>query len=177
MERTMTKEEIIYLANNLYEEAFGANSYWNLLQQIQDQLGNYYDEINVSPCFYNLIHNALLKTMLMEIAKLYDAKGISLQNLLDAINPKCAEQDIALVLSEMPIKHQVTEYDHIHFRQDVENYIAICDSLNKEHSYPIVELSYQEYFDYLTKQIRTINKSIANLREQRNKLLAHNGVE
>jgi hypothetical protein len=174
---TMNKENIIHLANNLYEETFWANSYWNLLQQIQDQLGNYYEEINVSPCFYNLIHNALLKGMLMEIAKLYDTNGLSLHGLLDEINPERADQDVIRVLNEIPIRHQVTEYDCVHFIQEVEQYWAICDSLNKEHSYPIVELSYQAYFNYLTKQICTINKSIVNLREQRNKLLAHNGVE
>ena len=68
-------QEILHLATNLYEESFWANSYWHLLQQIHDQLGVYYEEIDVSPSFYNLVHNALVKSMLMDLAKLYDADG------------------------------------------------------------------------------------------------------
>ena len=171
----LNRDEVVHLATNLYEEAFWANSYWNLLQQIHNQVGTYYEEIDVSPCFYNLVHNALVKSMLMELAKLYDADGISLQNLLTAINP--SNNDIYKLMSEEPIKHSVSDFDSWCFKHDIDKHYEICDLLKLNRTYPIVEMSYKQYYEYLSKQLCAVKKSRKNLREQRNNALAHNGED
>jgi hypothetical protein len=173
--RLLTKDDLVHLATNLYEEAFWANSYWNLLQQIHNQIGNYYEEIDISPCFYNLIHNALVKSMLMELAKLYDTDGISLQDLLTAIKP--SDNDIHPLINTSPIKHCVSDFDAWYFKNDINKHHEICDLLKRDRTYPVVELGYKEYYEYLLKQLCAIKKSRKKLREQRNNALAHNGED
>lgn len=173
--RLLTKDDLVHLATNLYEEAFWANSYWNLLQQIHNQIGNYYEEIDISPCFYNLIHNALVKSMLMELAKLYDTDGISLQDLLTAIKP--SDNDIHPLINTSPIKHRVSDFDAWYFKNDINKHHEICDLLKRDRTYPVVELGYKEYYEYLLKQLCAVKKSRKKLREQRNNALAHNGED
>ena len=168
-----SREEILHLATNLYEESFWANSYWHLLQQIHDQLGVYYEEIDVSPSFYNLVHNALVRSMLMDLAKLYDADGISLQDLLTAINP--SNNDIAILMSKTSIKHCVSDFDECLFKNDIDKHHKVCDLLKHNRTYPIVEMNYEQYYDYLKKQFCAVKKSREKLRQQRNNALAHNG--
>ena len=171
----LNRDEVVHLATNLYEEAFWANSYWNLLQQIHNQVGTYYEEIDVSPCFYNLVHNALVKSMLMELAKLYDTNGISLQDLLTAIKP--SDNDMFNLINASTIKHRVNDYDAWYFKNDIDKYHEICDLLKQDRTYPIVDMSYEEYYEYLLKQLCAVKKSRNKLREQRNNALAHNGED
>ena len=147
----LNRDEVLHLATNLYEEAFWANSYWNLLQQIHNQVGTYYEEIDVSPCFYNLVHNALVKSMLMELAKLYDTNGISLQDLLTAIKP--SDNDMFNLINASTIKHRVNDYDAWYFKNDIDKYHEICDLLKQDRTYPIVDMSYEKYYEYLLKQL------------------------
>ena len=112
----LNRDEVVHLATNLYEEAFWANSYWKLLQQIHNQVGTYYEEINVSPCFYNIVYNALVKSMLMELAKLYDTDGISLYDLLTAIKP--SDNDMFNLINDSPIKHRVSDFDSWYFKNE-----------------------------------------------------------
>ena len=169
----LNRDEVVHLATNLYEEVFWANSYWKLLQQIHNQVGTYYEEINVSPCFYNLVHNALVKSMLMELAKIYDTNGISLQDLLTAIKP--SDNDMFNLINDSPIKHRVSDYDKWYFKKDIDKYHEICDLLKQDRTYPIVEMSYNQYYEYLSKQLCAVKKSRDKLRVQRNNALAHNG--
>ena len=169
----LNRDEVVHLATSLYEEAFWANSYWNLLQQIHNQVGTYYEEINVSPCFYNLVHNALVKSMLMELAKLYDTDGISLHDLLTAIKP--SDNDMFNLINDSPIKHRVSDYDAWYFKNDIDKYHEICDLLKRDRTYPIVNMGYEQYYEYLVQQLCAVKKSRNKLREQRNNALAHNG--
>lgn len=174
----MNKEKLTHLASNLYEQAFWANSYWNLIKQIHEKLGDYYEEINVSPCFYNLTYKALLNAMLMEISKLYDSgNGISLDDLLSSINPDNKQSEFASLVGNTKIKHQVTRFDSCFFEDRVKSYKKVCDFLTVEAPYPVVELNYIDYFDYLKKQFCAVSKSRDKLRKQRNNLLAHNGKD
>lgn len=174
-ENIMEKEKIIHLATNLYEEAFCANSYWLLIQQIQKNTKTYNNEMSVSPCFYNLIYNSLIKSMLMELSKLYDSNGISLTNLLDEINPNKAQNAVMVTICDNTITHVVCEFDKWYFKNEVDKLNRMCESLNLKSRYPTVEMKYSDYYEYLKKQFKSISKSNDKLREQRNNFLAHNG--
>jgi hypothetical protein len=111
----------------------------------------------------------------MELAKLYDTDGISLQDLLTAIKP--SDNDIHPLINTSPIKHRVSDFDAWYFKNDINKHHEICDLLKRDRTYPVVELGYKEYYEYLLKQLCAVKKSRKKLREQRNNALAHNGED
>ena len=68
----MNKDELLKLAEELFREAFDANSYFLIMQQYGKHSHKYKAEMNVSPAFYNIVFNALQIACFMELAKLYD---------------------------------------------------------------------------------------------------------
>ena len=80
----MTKEEILHLANKLFDEAVAAKSYWLILQQFEKNTTDYHDEVNCSPAFYNIVFQALSQSLFMNLSKLYDwnKNSLTLRTLL-----------------------------------------------------------------------------------------------
>lgn len=175
----MNKDELLLLVENLYEETFEANSYWKILQLINESQEKYNDEVNVSPSFYHICYSALLRALLMTLAKLYDEDGISLRNILTAINPSNMEKNVFDILSANKINHQVSCFDTWQFKKEVETHILFKKTYKLKHvqEYPIVELDYNDYYEYLKKQFDSCSKIIKCLRQQRNNFYAHNGKD
>ena len=62
----MDKEKLIKLAENLHQSAFDAKSYYTIMIQYKEEGKKYNNEINVSPAFYRVVYDALLKACFME---------------------------------------------------------------------------------------------------------------
>ena len=69
------KDELLKLAEELFREAFDANSYFLIMQQYGKHSKKYKAEMDLSPAFYNIVYNALQVACFMELAKLYDKTG------------------------------------------------------------------------------------------------------
>ena len=88
------KEELIQYAEFCHERAMRANQFWLTIQQFQTfyHADTYQKEIDVSPCFYTVVFNALNNSLILELAKLYDeiTKSIQLKGLLQKIRESIA---------------------------------------------------------------------------------------
>ena len=84
-----SKEMLIQYAKFCHDKAMQANQYWLTIQQFQTfyQEGLYQNEIKVSPCFYTIVLMALNNSLILELAKLYDAdtKSLRLRDLMNKI--------------------------------------------------------------------------------------------
>ena len=75
MSNKVIKDELLKLAEELFREAFDANSYFLIMQQYGKHSKKYKAEMDLSPAFYNIVYNALQVACFMELAKLYDKTG------------------------------------------------------------------------------------------------------
>lgn len=51
----MDKEQLTKLVEELYQEAFGTNAYFLIMQQYREIQKEYLDEMGLSPAFYSVI--------------------------------------------------------------------------------------------------------------------------
>ena len=88
----MDKETLIRIAEELHQGAFDAKAYYLIMQQYRKNQRNYAEEMKVSPAFYHIVYDALMKACFMEIAKLYDSSNgvVSIGTLL----AKCEENTL-----------------------------------------------------------------------------------
>lgn len=68
----MTKDEILKMTEELYQEAFDANSYYLIMKQYGSNYKEYESASRLSPAFYQIVFNALQNACFMELAKLYE---------------------------------------------------------------------------------------------------------
>lgn len=78
----MEKENLIKLAEHLYQSALDANAYYAIMMQYRELRKKYEDEMKISPAFYQVVYGTLQKACFMEVAKLYDATDVSMKQLL-----------------------------------------------------------------------------------------------
>lgn len=64
----MDKEQLIKLAEELYQEAFDANAYFLIMQKYREMQKEYLAEMKLSPAFYSVIYGALQKACFIELA-------------------------------------------------------------------------------------------------------------
>lgn len=98
----MEKDDIINLAQGLYQQAFDANCIFSMICQYKDAEKNYKDVLGYFPAFYSITYNSMLKACFMELAKLYDNTLTSIGGLLRV----CAED-----VSVFPKYHKTIEYE------------------------------------------------------------------
>ncbi|MGQ7230531.1 AbiU2 domain-containing protein [Bacillus cereus group sp. Bce029] len=87
----MTEEQIqgqlLELADEIYQQSFEANTFYEIMMQIEREQVEYFDEIKVSAAFYSYIYNSLVVSTFAVVSKLYDKTtnkdGISVKKLLD----------------------------------------------------------------------------------------------
>ncbi|RXZ04346.1 hypothetical protein DD583_30695, partial [Klebsiella pneumoniae] len=83
----MTEEQLLELAEEIYQQSFEANTFYEIMMQIEREQVEYFDEIRVSSAFYSYIYNSLVVSTFAVVSKLYDKTKhrnvISVKKLLD----------------------------------------------------------------------------------------------
>ena len=186
----MNKETLIRIAEELHQEAFDAKAYYLIMQQYRKNHRNYAEEMKVSPAFYHIVYDALMKACFMEIAKLYDsANGVATIGTLLA---KCEEnQDLfpkhretltvehegATFSYSIPYQHQLEPQEECFFkdRVDADRKLFAAFNIPDADNVPVrVNLTFLEFLDLYQKRFNGLSKKRDNIRMQRNKLYAHN---
>ncbi|EJQ37441.1 hypothetical protein IEI_05846 [Bacillus wiedmannii] len=68
----MTEEQLLELAEEIYQQSLEANIFYELMMQIEREKVEYFDEIRVSSAFYSYIYNSLVVSTFAVVSKLYD---------------------------------------------------------------------------------------------------------
>ncbi|MGH0567682.1 hypothetical protein CN394_27625 [Bacillus anthracis] len=87
MTEEQIQEQLLELAEEIYQQSFEANTFYEIMMQIEREQMEYFDEIRVSPAFYSYIYNSLVVSTFAVVSKLYDKTThrnvISVKKLLD----------------------------------------------------------------------------------------------
>lgn len=189
----MDKETLIQYARELHQEAFDANQYFLLMQQYGQYRKEYLAEMKLSPAFYGVVYGALQKACFMEIAKLYDKSSgvITIGSLLKSCQentflfPKYRDtitiQDGGKTYSfPVPYQHHLKPEEEKFFKEQVESQRAIFkafDIPDPESTAVTIELTFPEFLELYQKRFCSLSKKQERIREQRNKIYAHNDGE
>lgn len=189
----MNKENLIKIAEQLYQEAFNANAYYIIMDQYKCFLKKYNTEMKVSPAFYQTIQSALLEACFIENAKLYDAskEAITVGSLLQECQNNITlfpEYRATITIDHngrkysfpIPYSHYLKPEEECFFKNQVESQRKIFEILyipSPEPSPIQVDLTFREFLDLYQKRFRALSKKRENLREQRNKIYVHNDKE
>lgn len=83
----MTEEQLLELAEEIYQQSFEANNFYEIMMQIEREKVEFFDEIRVSSAFYSYIYNSLVVSTFAVVSKLYDntehRNAISVKKFLD----------------------------------------------------------------------------------------------
>ncbi|HFJ9308202.1 TPA: hypothetical protein ACGW6R_005797 [Bacillus cereus] len=83
----MTEEQLLELAEEIYQQSFEANNFYEIMMQLEREQVEYFDEIRVSSAFYSYIYNSLVVSTFAVVSKLYDntknKDAISVKKFLD----------------------------------------------------------------------------------------------
>lgn len=181
----MTKDEILHLANGLYEEALLAQTYFSLIKQFNafNSIDKYNAEINISPCFYQISYGAWLKALVMELAKMYDAdkKYNTLKALQEALKKIKPEEHFCGSNLEMFLENNKQVYFPIKpsdLKIIPKQYGTLYEAFVTEETKIIhIRLPYEECEKFFNKKWCSIREQRDKLREHRNQVFAHNGFE
>lgn len=181
----MTKDEILHLANGLYEEALLAQTYFSFIKQFNafNSIDKYNAEINVSQCFYQISYGAWLKALVMELAKMYDTdkKYNTLKVLQEVLQEIKPEEHFCGSNLEMFLENDKQIYFPIkpsELKIIPEQYGALYEAFVSEETKIIhLQLPYEECKKFFNKKWCSINKERGKLRQHRNQVFAHNGIE
>ena len=181
------KADLLKMANELYEEALNANSYYSIIMHMREMSIKSQKEMNVSPAFYSIVLFSLHYSCFMELAKIYDAstKSVRISTLLD-----CCQEHIDLFNNEFVAiadsngeqqkqRHTLHPREERFYKDEVEKQRNLLKMFNLQdkNEIPItIEITIPELLDLYRKRICSLNKEIENIREQRNKIYAHNDM-
>ena len=187
----MEKDKILKIAEDLYKVAFDANAYFLIMQQFRDLRIKYDFEIRVSPAFYSTVYAALLKACFMDIAKLYDlnSKSITIGYLLricvDNITLFNEYREIKAIKENgqedtdyYPYHHKLRANEECFFEKQVQIQRNFNELNGISGDVPIiVDLKFSELLSLFQNCLSSFSKKIENVRNQRNKIYAHNNEE
>ena len=172
----MLKDEILELANGLYAETLEANMYFDFVNQFQKHIKTYNEELNCSPCFYQITYGAWVKCIFVELGKIYEPNNST--NNIKRLLKKAKE------LSEDDFHDNVKEkYNFLNKRFNLAINKADIHLLKNEHveSDPtlkqeqiVVYLPFNECIDFFENRIDDLDTAINSLWKQRCKFYAHN---
>lgn len=184
----MEKEKLIYLVEQFYQESLSANSYYSILQQYAENQKKHLKEMQVSPAFYTITHNALVEALFVNLAKIYDLQkdAINIRQLLEKcknnieffpefeINiPIDGKEHIETVMDQ----HTVKQNEEWYFKDEVKKQKKFAEALGLQETPVVVGLTIEQYFDFYDKKFCSLSSIIENLRIQRNKIYVHNDRE
>ena len=190
MSYKVSKDKLLKLAEELFREAFDANSYFLIMKQYGKYSEKYKAEMDLSPAFYNIVYNALLVACFMELAKLYDKTGgvftigSLLKNCKENISLFPEYRAVTEIEAEgekytlqIPYQHELKPDEERFFEEQVRSQRDILKLFNLEYTREtpvVVDLKFSEYLSLYQKKFSALSKKQENIRIQRNKLYAHN---
>lgn len=187
----MEKNELIRLAKNLMMETLYARSYKDILDQYKKSRIAYKQEINLSPAFYGISEMALVEALSIRLARLYDTddKSAGLGFLMKQAEahteffPKdrgeqVFESDGEVYRGIIPLHHTLRECEKCFFKERVAKEEALLSLFSDTNGGPLqdvtIDVTIEELLDMYHKRFASIQTVCKNLREQRNKIYAHN---
>jgi len=189
----LDKEQLIKLAEKLYQEAFDANAYFLIMQQYRERQKEYPAEIRLSPAFYSVIYEALQKACFIELAKLYDrTKGAySIGTMLNFCKENLKffseyrdtveiEDDGKKYVFPVPYQHSLKPAEECFFKEEIRaqrNIYKVFDVSSADTAPVTVDLTFSEFLKLYQKRYSSLSKKRENMSEQRNKIYAHNDVK
>lgn len=190
----MEKDELIQLAKKLMMEVLYTCSYKDILDQYKANRTAYKREINLSPTYYSISEMALVESLSIRLARLYDVddRSVGLRYLMEQAEEhiKYFPKDRGEHLFEyegkgytfvIPLQHTVRECEKCYFKERVEKEEAIQRLFSDANGDPVqdvtIEVTIEELLDMYHKRFVSLHTVCKNLREQRNKIYAHNDRE
>lgn len=177
------KEEIINIAEGLWQQALNSNSYYLIIKQYNNYFKDYKDEISISSAFYSVAYQAMQNALFIELSKLYDKTTgvINLRYLLKLCEEyKCLPEyreflDKNGAIVNAPYIHKIKTGEEWYFKEYIEQENKFQELFGSSYTDKInKEMRASEYIDFLVKQYNSINTVTEKLTKQRNKIYAHN---
>lgn len=176
-------EEIISIAEGLWQQALNANSYYLIIKQYNDYFRDYKDEISMSSAFYSVAYQAMQDALFIELSKLFDKTTgvINLRYLL-----KLCEEDKCLpeyrelsdkngTIVNTSYIHKIKTGEEWYFKEYIEQENKFQKLFESSYTGEISkEMRASEYIDFLGKQYNSMNGITEKLTQQRNKIYTHN---
>lgn len=156
----MTKEKLIEIASFCHDKARLINQDLYIVKQILKLSAKYKEEINISPAFYTRILDSLVRSIIIELAKLFDRDDSSLQvnKVLETIRDN---------IDWFPKTRRVETSNVIKLNNDkIENHL--------EKMFFDVPLEPEKGMNDLISRKENVSDTIVKLRKLRNKVYAHN---
>lgn len=187
-------EDIVNIANGIYQEAFYANCCFDLIKQYRKNVKTYKKEMGISSTFYNITYCALQDACIMALARIYDKHSSSCN--IDYLWNRCnknkhlfPEKNVGKISDEIgnkkafdiPFLHKYSkeEIDLIrksnkifsnNIKNKIKNDTISCDELNGIY----IETTKDDYFILYSLIRKNIQEEEKYLKEQRDKIYAHN---
>lgn len=189
--RDVTRDNILKMAEELYQEAFDANAYFLIMKQYGENFKKYESEVRLSPSFYQTVFNALKNACFMELAKLYEKSNdvFSIGYLIKECENNLSlfpeyraieecEFDGQKYTFQIPYQHELRK-EECFFKNQVKSQreiLKLLDVPSADISPVTVELKFPELLELYHKRFHSLSKKQENLRVQRNKIYAHNDM-
>ena len=186
----MDQEQLIKIAEELYQEAFDANAYFLIMQQYREMQKEYLLEMRLSSVFYSVVYEALQKACFIELAKLYDRTNgaYSIGTMLKCCKENLSffsefrntveiEDDGKKYVFSVPYQHSLKSEEECFFEEEVRAQKSINKVFNISSSdaAPVtVDLSFREFLELYQKRYVALSKKRDNMSEQRNKIYTNN---
>ena len=187
----MEKDELIQLAKNLMLEVLYARSYKDILSQYRVKRTAYKREFNLSPTFYGINEIALVEALSIRLARLYDVddRSAGLRYLMEQAEAHVEyfpedrgehsfESEGVIYKFVIPLRHALRECEKCYFKERVKKEESLLRLFSDANGKPLqdvtIEVTIEELHDMYHKRFASIQTICKNLREQRNKIYAHN---
>ncbi len=186
----MTRDNILKMAEKLYQEAFNANAYYTIMKQYQENYKKYDAEMCLSPAFYHTVYNALQVACFMELAKLYDKSSnvFCIGSLIKESNNNLSlfpeyrlieecEIDGQKYTFHIPYQHELKKEEERFFEAQAKSQREVLKMFDTQSTdtFPVrVDLKFSEFLGLYYKRFCGLSAKLENIRVQRNKIYAHN---
>lgn len=168
-------EKILKYTKNIHMQALTANSYLFLLKYFNENYKSYIDEINSTPAFWAMTYNSWYDSCFMLLARIFDVSSnvVGIRQLREIVGNN------ASLLGTEKISFPMREIDEKIFGKEVEVQDALFDILGvegKRRKY-YFDATGVEMVEIFSKKFTSMSKILDRLRNQRNKIVAHNSGE
>lgn len=157
----MTKEELEKKTCFLYNQAFKANNYMQIIKQYHDSTVKHLEAMNMSPTFYQIIFSSLLESTFIMVTKLYDKNSYCVDNLIDD-----CESNISLFPLGKEINYINNQIKIIYNKNELSN--------ENENFIFFQKFDCKSKFEFFKYKINNLEDVLINLKKQRNKIYVHN---
>ena len=168
-------EKILKYTKNIHMQALTANSYLFLMNYYNENYKSYKDEMNCTPAFWAMTYNSWYDSCFMFLARMFDVSSdvAGIRQLRELVGNNTS------LLGTEKISFPMRKHDEKIFGKEVEVQDALFDILDiedKRRNY-YFDATGVEMVDIFSKKFSSMSKILDKLRDQRNKIVAHNSGE